>query len=80
MDLTADAVSGLASDGTEKTGNPDLFLTILPGVWVSPFLAKSEITAPAEELLASAISLAAARIASSISRVVRIAASKHLML
>lgn len=71
---------GFASAGTEKTGNPDFIRPTCPEVRESPFLASSEITAPAEELLAPAISFAAARTASSMSRVVLMKTSSHLML
>ena len=60
MDLTVAEVRGFASAGTVKTGNPDFRRLIWPEVRESPFLAKSEITAPAEELLAPAISFAGA--------------------
>jgi len=79
MDLTIVEVSGLASDGTEKTGNPDFRRLVLPEVKLRPFRARSEITAPAVEPLAPAISFAAARIESSISSVVLTNASSHLM-
>jgi hypothetical protein len=79
MDLTVAEVRGFASAGTEKTGNPDFRRLTWPEERESPFLAKSEITAPAEELLAPAISFAAARIESSMSSVVLTGASSHLM-
>jgi hypothetical protein len=80
MDLTVAEVRGFASAGTVKTGNPDFRWLIWPEVRESPFLARSEITAPAEELLAPAISFAAASIESSMSSVVLMCASSHLML
>jgi hypothetical protein len=80
MDLTVAEVRGFASAGTEKTGNPDFIRPVWPEVRESPFLARSEITAPAEELFAPAISFAAARIESSMSSVVLMITSLHLML
>jgi hypothetical protein len=80
MDLTVAEVRGFACGGTEKTGKPESFRSVRPSVAASPFRAKAEMTAPAEVLLAPAISLTAARIESSISRVVRIEESSHLML
>jgi hypothetical protein len=65
-------LSGFASFGIENTGNPERFREVLEEVCASPFLAHSEITAPAEDLLAPATSFATARIESSISRVVLI--------
>ena len=79
MDLTAAEVRGFASDGTENTGNPDFVRPIWPAARDSPFLANSEITAPAEEWFAPAISFTAARMESSMSSVVLIETSSHLM-
>jgi hypothetical protein len=80
MDLTVAEVRGFVSAGMVKTGNPDFRWLIWPELRDSPFLASSEITAPAEELLAPAISFAAASIESSMSSVVLIWTSSHLML
>jgi len=75
IDFTVTEVRGFALAGTENTGKPDLLLAALPEANDRPLRAQSEITAPAEDLLASATSFAAARIVSSISRVVLIADS-----
>jgi hypothetical protein len=72
MALTVADVNGLAPTGTEKIGNPDFLWDVWSDMKESPFLASSEITAPADDLLAPAISFAAARIESSISSVVLI--------
>jgi hypothetical protein len=72
MDLIVVELRGFASAGTEKTGNPDFRRLTLPEAVDSPFRARSEITAPVEDWLASAISFAAARTESSIFSVVLI--------
>jgi hypothetical protein len=63
-------VKGSASAGTEKTGNPDLVRRPWPEVAARPFLASWDITSPAVLFVVLAISLAALRTASSMSRVV----------
>jgi len=70
MALIAAEFRGLADGETENIGNPDLLRTDGLAVRESPFLAHSEIMAPAVDRLASATSFAAARIESSISSVV----------
>ena len=79
MDLTAAEVRGFAFSKIAKTGNPEFLCENPPAVQESPFLASSEITSPAVELRAVAISLAAAKTLSTISKVVLIIAPSHLM-
>ena len=76
MDLTVADVSGLALAGKEKTGKPDLCWAFRPVLMARPFRARAEMTAPADDFCASAISLAAARTASSMSSVVLMACIK----
>jgi hypothetical protein len=75
MDFTVEEVKGSASAGTEKTGKPDLLRRPWLEVTARPFLASWEITSPAVLFVVSAISLAAFRTASSISKVVLIVLS-----
>jgi hypothetical protein len=72
MTLTAAEESGVASLGTENTGNPVRVALDWAEFAERPFRASSESTAPAEESVAPAISFTAANMASSISRVVLI--------
>ena len=70
MALTVTEVRGLADAATAKAGKPDLLRVDSVETRESPFLAHSDMIAPAEDRVAPATSLAAAKIESSISRVV----------
>ena len=75
MDFTVADVRAVVLFAMLNTGNPETLRSAWPDAWDRPFLANSEMTAPVEELLAWAISLAAANTASSMSRVVLMHAS-----